>query len=240
MGYHHRTSVNHKVYRIGKAGDENSAATEIDVTKKQITPLGGFVRYGEVKNDFVMVKGSIPGTKKRVVTLRKSMYKHTSRKALEKIALKWIDTSSGMHLFLKPLLVFTSLANNFCRVWSLQLPNCGGEEAVPGSAQEGCRAYCLSVRLFSAMIFGIWVRILDPFVSTDWLIDIRLVFDKVWRSRAALVSHWSPQCSALKEPFSLATVLASRLVGWFGGGYSGFSKKEGQNENFSIDSLVPR
>lgn len=80
--------MNHKVYRIGKAGDENSAATDIDVTKKQITPLGGFVRYGEVKNDFVMVKGSIPGTKKRVVTLRKSMYKHTSRKALEKIALK--------------------------------------------------------------------------------------------------------------------------------------------------------
>lgn len=86
--------MNHKVYRIAKAGDEHSASTETDVTKKQITPLGGFVRYGEVKNDFVMVKGSVPGTKKRVVTLRKSMYKHTSRKALEKIALKWIDTSS--------------------------------------------------------------------------------------------------------------------------------------------------
>jgi large subunit ribosomal protein L3e len=41
-----------------------------------------------------MVKGSIPGTKKRVVTLRKSMWTHTSRKALEKISLKWIDTSS--------------------------------------------------------------------------------------------------------------------------------------------------
>lgn len=56
--------------------------------------LGGFVRYGEVKNDFVMVKGSIPGVKKRVMTLRKSMFTHTSRKALEKVELKWIDTSS--------------------------------------------------------------------------------------------------------------------------------------------------
>ncbi len=56
--------------------------------------LGGFVRYGEINNDFVMVKGSIPGTKKRVVTLRKSMFIHTSRKALEKVELKWIDTSS--------------------------------------------------------------------------------------------------------------------------------------------------
>lgn len=56
--------------------------------------MGGFVRYGEVKNDWVMVKGSIPGVKKRVMTLRKSMWTHTSRKALEKVDLKWIDTSS--------------------------------------------------------------------------------------------------------------------------------------------------
>ncbi len=41
-----------------------------------------------------MVKGSIPGVKKRVVTLRKSLFTHTSRKALEAVTLKWIDTSS--------------------------------------------------------------------------------------------------------------------------------------------------
>ena len=56
--------------------------------------MGGFVRYGEVKNDFVILKGSIPGVKKRIMTLRKSMFTHTSRKALEKVDLKWIDTSS--------------------------------------------------------------------------------------------------------------------------------------------------
>lgn len=56
--------------------------------------LGGFVHYGEVKNDFVLLKGSVPGVKKRVMTLRKSMFTHTSRRALEKIDLKWIDTSS--------------------------------------------------------------------------------------------------------------------------------------------------
>lgn len=32
---------------------------------------GGFPHYGEVNNDFVMLKGCIAGTKKRVVTLRK-------------------------------------------------------------------------------------------------------------------------------------------------------------------------
>merc|ERR1712071_241994 len=94
MGYHHRTSVNHKVNRIGKGTDEGNASTDFDVSKKQITPMGGFVRYGEVKNDFVLLKGSVPGVKKRVMTLRKSMFTHTARRALEKIELKWIDTSS--------------------------------------------------------------------------------------------------------------------------------------------------
>lgn len=52
------------------------------------------MRYGEVKSDFIILKGAIPGVKKRIVTLRKSMFVHTSRKALEKVDLKWIDTSS--------------------------------------------------------------------------------------------------------------------------------------------------
>jgi large subunit ribosomal protein L3e len=38
MGYHHRTSVNHKIYRIGKGEDAGNASTDFDVSKKQITP----------------------------------------------------------------------------------------------------------------------------------------------------------------------------------------------------------
>lgn len=38
MGYHHRTSCNHKVFRIGKGTDEGNASTEFDISKKQITP----------------------------------------------------------------------------------------------------------------------------------------------------------------------------------------------------------
>lgn len=56
--------------------------------------MGGFPHYGEVKNDYVLLKGSVPGVKKRVMTLRKSMFIHTSRRSLEKVDLKWIDTSS--------------------------------------------------------------------------------------------------------------------------------------------------
>ncbi|KAG0665716.1 60S ribosomal protein L3 [Monosporozyma unispora] len=93
-GYHHRTSINHKVYRVGKGSDEANASTNFDRTKKTINPMGGFVHYGQVNNDFVMVKGSIPGTRTRVVTLRKSLYTNTTRKALEEVTLKWIDTAS--------------------------------------------------------------------------------------------------------------------------------------------------
>jgi hypothetical protein len=50
--------------------------------------MGGFVRYGEINNDFLMLKGSVPGVKKRVVTLRKSMFIHTARRATEKVELK--------------------------------------------------------------------------------------------------------------------------------------------------------
>lgn len=87
-GYHHRTSVNHKIYRIGRGDDAGNASTEFDVSKKTITPMGGFVRYGEINNDFLMLKGSVPGVKKRVVTLRKSMFIHTSRRSTEKVELK--------------------------------------------------------------------------------------------------------------------------------------------------------
>lgn len=86
-GYHHRTSLNHKIYRVGLGTDANNASTEFDVSSKTITPMGGFVRYGQVKNDFIMIKGSCPGVKKRVLTLRKSLQTHTSRKALEKVDL---------------------------------------------------------------------------------------------------------------------------------------------------------
>jgi len=92
-GYHHRTELNKKIYRIGKAGTDN-ASTEFDLTKKSITPMGGFPHYGIVNEDFVMIKGCCPGVKKRVITLRKTLLAQTKRSALEPVSLKFIDTSS--------------------------------------------------------------------------------------------------------------------------------------------------
>jgi len=103
QGYFHRTELNKKIYRIGKpvgTKDDKSgkvefnASTPSDLTEKNITPLGGFPHYGEVNDWYLMIKGSVIGPKKRVVTLRKSLVPQTSRSALEEISLKFIDTSS--------------------------------------------------------------------------------------------------------------------------------------------------
>ena len=77
LGYHSRTHINQKIYRIGAGavgGVENNATTEADAITKNITPMGGFPHYGEVNEDFVLVKGGVMGTRKRPVTLRKSIF----------------------------------------------------------------------------------------------------------------------------------------------------------------------
>jgi len=101
-GYFHRTEINKKIYRMGAATKDASgnivpnASTETDLTPKTITPLGGFPHYGQVDEEFLMLKGCIAGSKKRVITLRKSLLAPETRAAKEEIALKFIDTSSKL------------------------------------------------------------------------------------------------------------------------------------------------
>ncbi|MCI0497290.1 MAG: 50S ribosomal protein L3 [Thermoplasmata archaeon] len=56
-GYHQRTEYNKVVLRVGDNG--------LDVT-----PKGGFIKYGEVRNGYVMIGGSVPGPAKRLVRVR--------------------------------------------------------------------------------------------------------------------------------------------------------------------------
>ena len=62
MGYHKRTEYNKRILKIG----ESSEAGDIN-------PKGGFVKYGFVKNDYIMLKGSIPGPSKRLIILRRAI-----------------------------------------------------------------------------------------------------------------------------------------------------------------------
>jgi len=89
--------MNKKVYRIGAAankGAKNNATTEADAIEKNITPIGGFPHYGIVNNDFILIKGCCIGVKKRMIILRKSLVPQTTNAAIEKIEVKFIDTSS--------------------------------------------------------------------------------------------------------------------------------------------------
>jgi large subunit ribosomal protein L3e len=95
-GYHHRTERNKQIYRIGlkpaEGAKDTTASTDVDLTDKGITPMGGFPHYGIVSEDWLMIKGAVPGVKKRALTLRKTII--PDRKRVEPAGLKFIDTSS--------------------------------------------------------------------------------------------------------------------------------------------------
>ena len=96
--------------------------------------MGGFPHYGIVKNDFLILKGSVPGTKKRVITLRKSLMVHTSRRDLEKVQLKFIDTSSKFGVCPS---IFLGVLWTALLTWVLAriLPNVRRKGCVLGNAQ---------------------------------------------------------------------------------------------------------
>jgi large subunit ribosomal protein L3e len=97
LGYYHRTQINQKIYRVGAGavrGIKNNASTEADPFIKNITPIGGFPHYGIVNEDFLLVKGSVAGPRKRQVTIRKTLIAQTSSFATHQLDIKFIDTAS--------------------------------------------------------------------------------------------------------------------------------------------------
>lgn len=63
-GYHVRTECNKQLIKIGEP-------------KEQITPAGGFVKYGIVETPYLLIAGSVPGPKKRLVILSHAIKKAT-------------------------------------------------------------------------------------------------------------------------------------------------------------------
>lgn len=69
-GFHRRTESNKRILKIGEAGKA-----------KEIIPAGGFVDYGELKSDYLVIEGSLSGPERRVIMLRRNYGKLATRKA---------------------------------------------------------------------------------------------------------------------------------------------------------------
>jgi large subunit ribosomal protein L3 len=57
MGYHQRTEYNKRILKIGTDGTE-------------VTPKGGFLRYGPIRGTYAILNGSVPGPAKRLIRFR--------------------------------------------------------------------------------------------------------------------------------------------------------------------------
>jgi large subunit ribosomal protein L3 len=60
MGYHQRVEYHKRIMKISENGEE-------------INPKGGFLNYGNVNGDYILVLGSLPGSKKRLIRLRRTI-----------------------------------------------------------------------------------------------------------------------------------------------------------------------
>jgi large subunit ribosomal protein L3 len=60
LGFHQRTEYHKRIMLIGE-------------NEEEINPKGGFIRYGKIKGDYIVLLGSIPGPKKRLIRIRKTI-----------------------------------------------------------------------------------------------------------------------------------------------------------------------
>lgn len=79
MGYHNRVDYNKQLLAFGD-------------DPKEVNPVGGFIKYGDVKTTYILVKGSLPGPKKRLLRLetaiRPNKKFNDATLTLQKVSLK--------------------------------------------------------------------------------------------------------------------------------------------------------
>ena len=156
-GYHHRTEINKKVYRVGAGYHtvdgktiKNNGATEVDITDKSINPVGGFVHYGLVKSDFVLIK---------------VIYKLFRPHKLQQHILGWSYGTKEESYHFEEIFVETNQARCFGRgqpqvhryhlqdgTWSL--PDSRRKEGIHGSTQGRPSNHRLDI--FSTSIERMW------------------------------------------------------------------------------------
>src|SRR5579864_2437439 len=78
MGFAQRTEYNKQILKLGDNGTD-------------VTPKGGFLRYGLIKTEYAVIRGTIPGPARRLVALR---YPSRGSPAGEAPKLEQLDLSS--------------------------------------------------------------------------------------------------------------------------------------------------
>ncbi len=81
MGYQQRTAHNIRILKVGTKDEADS-----------INVKGGHVGYGLVRNDFILVHGSIPGPSKRLIKFRDAA--RAKGKAVQEIKLPYVSLES--------------------------------------------------------------------------------------------------------------------------------------------------
>lgn len=72
-GFHQRTEYNKRILLMSSTNKDNQIS---------INPSGGFKHYGLIKDDYVVLRGSVPGVPKRLVKLRQPI-RDTARRVIE-------------------------------------------------------------------------------------------------------------------------------------------------------------
>jgi large subunit ribosomal protein L3 len=62
LGFNYRTELNKRIIKMGSAQDGAS-----------VTPKGGFLEFGIVRSDYMLIDGSLPGGPNRFVRIRKAL-----------------------------------------------------------------------------------------------------------------------------------------------------------------------
>jgi large subunit ribosomal protein L3 len=78
-GYYNRTEYNKAIIKMGDNPDD-------------VNTSSGFIKYGLVKGDYMLLKGSIPGPSKRLIALRSAIRSLTKE---HKFTVEYISTSSN-------------------------------------------------------------------------------------------------------------------------------------------------
>ena len=81
QGYHRRTQFNMRVLRVVR-----------DPRTDPISPMGGFLHYGDVRSPCILLHGSLPGPAKRLLRFRAPMRSHVA--SVEKVDLRYLSTRS--------------------------------------------------------------------------------------------------------------------------------------------------